>query len=166
MTITTTIAPAAIDWMIAMTFVSLASSTPYPMAPASPPTITIAPKRSITLARGILPASSAAATPTASGRFERNTTPTSANDTDPPNKVSPIAIDSGIPSSTIPTVRFRAVVASAPDGSLLLADRRGLLDGLFGVFALGAPVQPRGEAVVAERAHEQPTPAGARPASP
>ena len=70
-----------------------------------------------TLRRLIPPASSAAATPIASGRFDRNTAPTSAADTEPLNSVSPTAIDSGIPSSTMPTVRLRVVVASAPEGT-------------------------------------------------
>ena len=73
----------------------------------------------------------------ASGRFERNTAPTSATDTvPPPSRVSPMAIDSGMPSSTMPTVRLRAAVASAPDGSAVSpADVLGLLDRFLGVFA-------------------------------
>ena len=108
------------------------------------------------------PASNAAATPMASGRLERNTAPTSATDTvPPPSSVRPMAIDSGMPSSTMPTVRLRAAVASAPLGSRVVAGGvLGLLDRFLGVFALGAPVEPGGEPVVPDRADEQTDPGG------
>ena len=49
-----------------------------------------------------------------------------------------MAIDSGMPSSTMPTVRLRAAVASAPAGTAVVtADVLGLLDRLLGVFAFG-----------------------------
>ena len=111
-----------------------------PASPATKPTTTMAANRSSTLRSSMPPASSAAATPMASGRLERNTAPTSATDTcPPPSNVSPMAIDSGMPSSTMPTVRLRAAVASAPAGQRFVARAvLGVLDWLFGILPFGA----------------------------
>ena len=57
-------------------------------------------------------------------------------------------------------------MASAPGGERLeAAGVLGLLDRLLGVLALGPPVEPLRERVVAEAADEEPEAAGAQPAS-
>ena len=85
----------------------------------------------------------------------------------PPSSVSPMAIDSGMPSSTMPTVRLRAAVASAPAGT---ARRRPTSSasstGSSGSSRSARRLSQRGERVVARpRRRAGRCPAGARPAS-
>ena len=158
LTHTTIIAPAAIDWMMAMSVgVGRASELRSPTSPATnadrddrrEPQQHLA-QRDATREQRRRDADRVGEVRQEHRADERD------RHVPPPSSVRPMAIDSGMPSSTMPTVRLRAAVASAPAGTAASpAESSASSTGSSGSSRSARAVEPRGERVVADRADEQ-----------